>query len=485
MASLQDRKAEALQRLQSGPLQQKKSEAAAELEAREQPGMVERAFKGLDDAVRSIASGATFGLADEIAAGASSATGIGDRGGYSENLAAERARDRDIPAAISIPGQITGGVLTGSGLAKGGLSLLQGAKATLPSLAGRGAAEGALYGAAYGFGSGEGARGRMESAATGAALGGLTGAATGAAARAFTKKPASAVASVKDKASQAYKAADQAGVIVKSDSFSGAVKNIEKELAEEGFDKTLHPRVMTALSRLNESKTNDQTLKGLDILRRVMKNAAASNDPSERRMASIMIDKFDDYIGGLRSTDVVTGDVQGATKALREARKLWSQARKGQVVEDLVERAGNRAGQFTGSGFENALRNEFRTLSQNAKRLRQFAPDEQKLIRRIARGTFTGNTLRAIGRFAGRGPVSAVLTGSAGHQIGGAPGAVAALGIGEAGRIGATAMTSKNVKMALDKVLGQTTAPVTLSPMELNALRSVLIGEQATINRAP
>ena len=46
----------------------------------------------------------------------------------------------------------------------------------------------------------------------------------------------------------------------------------------------------------------------------------------------------------------------------------------------------NRAAQFSGSGFENALRTEFRNLAQNPKRLRGFSAEEQAAIRRVARG---------------------------------------------------------------------------------------------------
>src|SRR5262245_32877351 len=62
----------------------------------------------VDDAVRAIASGATFGFADEFAAKMDELTGRG--GSYEENLARERARDAGIPAGIRIPGEIAGAV---------------------------------------------------------------------------------------------------------------------------------------------------------------------------------------------------------------------------------------------------------------------------------------------------------------------------------------------------------------------------------------
>ena len=132
----------------------------------------------IDDAVRALASGMTFGYADEFAAKMGELTGVGGKkGDYEGNLAAQRARDTQIPSAIGIPGEIAGGVasavaaspVTAAAGAATGLSRLPGA---VKAIAG-GAAAGGLYG------SGEadsGLSNRLEGAATGAAAGAVGGA---------------------------------------------------------------------------------------------------------------------------------------------------------------------------------------------------------------------------------------------------------------------------------------------------------------------
>ena len=70
-----------------------------------------------DDLARAIASGATFGWADEAAAAASAATGVGGQvpgNDYETLLAAERARDEAIPLGTRVRGEVAGGVATGS-----------------------------------------------------------------------------------------------------------------------------------------------------------------------------------------------------------------------------------------------------------------------------------------------------------------------------------------------------------------------------------
>src|SRR6185295_1313590 len=64
-------------------------------------------FARVDDAVRSIASGITFGWADEFAAKMDEMLG---RGTYAENLSKEQARDAQIPVSISLPGEVAGAV---------------------------------------------------------------------------------------------------------------------------------------------------------------------------------------------------------------------------------------------------------------------------------------------------------------------------------------------------------------------------------------
>lgn len=127
----------------------------------------------IDDVVRSIASGVTFGYADELAAKGNELFGSGT---YEENLAKERARDQQIPAAISIPGEIAGAVgstllaapvAAGTGLLRATQALPQAAR-----FAGLGAAEGALAG------SGNAVEGqRLQGAGAGAAIGGAVGSA--------------------------------------------------------------------------------------------------------------------------------------------------------------------------------------------------------------------------------------------------------------------------------------------------------------------
>jgi hypothetical protein len=131
----------------------------------------------------NFADTATFGLADEAAAGIGALGGMlpgGHGRGYSSikrEIAAQRAQnDADHPIAAT-GGAIAGALGGGLGLVKGGLSVsgrLGANPGMLPRI-GAGMADGSIFGGLYGAGSGEGASDRLAGAGAGAVAGGLIG----------------------------------------------------------------------------------------------------------------------------------------------------------------------------------------------------------------------------------------------------------------------------------------------------------------------
>jgi hypothetical protein len=264
--------------------------------------------------------------------------------------------------------------------------------------------------------------------------------------------PADAIptkAQLAEAATAAYKRADDAGVIVKSQSLNGLKSRISAMAKREGIDSTLHPDSTAALKRIVTAK-GDLTLTELETLRKVASDAKGSVKPSDQRLAGKMVDELDDYIDNLKETDVVAGDAS-KTKALSEARELYSRKKKADVIDELTSRAELSAPNFSASGMENALRTEFRNLAKNPSRLRYFNAEEQAAIRKVAMGGKTENAMRFIGKFAPTGVVSATLSGGLGTMVAGPAGLGVPL-VGLAGRHIATRMTKKNVR-AVDELV--------------------------------
>jgi len=172
-----------------------------------------------DAFIRGVADIGTFGLADEITAQAKSgplslqrkpddyySSGIfagaynpvgaiaraldapfasdTKNADYDRALAEERATnasDAEHRGGYRLAGQLVGGVATGAGLARAGLSPTANAieaGAGLGRVAATSAGEGAALGAAQGFGSGEGFGDRLQNAGVGVGVGGVLGLAT-------------------------------------------------------------------------------------------------------------------------------------------------------------------------------------------------------------------------------------------------------------------------------------------------------------------
>lgn len=429
----------------------------------------------LRDATVGVSQGVTANFGDELFAGLltpvemakraitgeDAGKGFMDRVGdsYTSNLARERgelatAQERS-PVASTL-GNVAGGLATGGQLSKGGLSLLNGAKPTLTSMAGRGAAEGAIYGGLYGAGAGEGAGDRLAKAASGATIGAVTGGAAGAiGARSAAKSAKAAIPStddLKSAANAAYGAADDAGVVIKPQKFDGLLSDIDTMLQNEGFRPKLAPRVAVAVEELGTAKGTPLRLKDVDMLRRVARTAAQSNDPAERRLGAMVIEKIDDWTDNIVQSDVIAGNATQAVKSLTDARKYWTMTRKSEIIDGIMERAKTNAPNFSASGYENALRTEFRNLSKNAKLMRGFTSAEKSAILKVARGGPVENLLRQIGKFSPRGVVSSALGGGVGYGIGGPIGALAVMGAGETGRRAATAMTAANANRVSDLI---------------------------------
>ena len=297
----------------------------------------------------------------------------------------------------------------------------------------------------------------IEALATVAPLARVPGAAARAAAQA--KPPAPTTEQLKKAAQMAYQRAEQAGVVVKPESIEGLQTRIVQQLTREGIDPALHPATTAAVRRLSE-REGPLTLERVETMRRVANEAQkAAMQPADQRLAAMLVDELDDFIDRLGPKDIIAGDAQAASQALRDARNLWSRARKAEFIDELIDRAQTRAGaHYTQAGMEHALRQEFKTLALNKRRLRMFTPMEQAAIKSIARGSRIENTLRNLGKFdPTSGGMAAFISAALGGGLGGlavaaggglavaGAGGVAVPAIGIVAKRAATALTSRKV----------------------------------------
>lgn len=249
---------------------------------------------------------------------------------------------------------------------------------------------------------------------------------------------------LKREASGLYQKAEQNGAVATPDQTSQLASDFHDILRQEG---QIGPKGSITNADTNISKAHNliqqyagQEMKPneMNTIRKVLGDSRQSPDPADRRLGNILLDHFDNWVSPM-------------APEFDKARSVSSRYLQAQDLEKARELAGARASQFTGSGFENALRTEYRGLDRgNIRGQNYFAPDVGEAIQKVARGTPLSNTLRGLGRLAPTGPVAgmgSVIPGlAAGGMFGGPAGAsvgAGLAGLGIAGRVGATRMGVK------------------------------------------
>jgi hypothetical protein len=272
---------------------------------------------------------------------------------------------------------------------------------------------------------------------------GIVSAPVNAVAAAVSKKPVVPTTDELRAASQAaYKAADDAGVVVNRSGIRGVADEIKNALVQEAYHPKNQPKLSNFVSELDKLSIGNAvpgqppnigaTLSGLETVRKMLRSARSSGDAEEARLAKIAADKFDDYLANLKPSQIAAGDMKAGAEALKEARSLWSSYRKADLVDEALQKAQTRAAS-TGSGgnIDNAIRQEFRRILQNPKTSAGFSDSEKAALARVVTGTKGQNTLRLLGKLSPQGDgLRLMLSLGAAGASGGASLPISALGAG-------------------------------------------------------
>lgn len=289
---------------------------------------------------------------------------------------------------------------------------------------------------------------------------------------------------LKSQASDLYAQAEARGVVAdgsQTQSLSDAINKIAKDealISPTGRVSAEYPTAGESMRLLQDYAGSPMDPKQMQVVRETLADAAFKTDGKEQRIARKMLREFDDFVSPL-------------APELAEARKVSQRYLQAGQLEQARELAGVRAGQFTGSGFENALRTEYRGLDRKIAKgqMPGVSDDLAGAIADVSRGTTGSNIARNVGKFAPTGVVSTM--GSAGlpFMVGNAfggpvAGSVAAgltSGTGLAGRSIATNMGLRNAEIA--ELLARSGVPIRagaeLTP-ELMEIAAALLAGTAT-----
>lgn len=205
-------------------------------------------------------------------------------------------------------------------------------------------------------------------------------------------------------ATKSYERAKQAGIAFNPQAFTQNMSKIAVDMRQEGYTPTGYPKIEAAFNELTKQTPKDFT--ELQALRKIIQNAQGSADASERRLASILKDRFDEYVLNAPDADLIGTQTKTGTGLWKQARDQYSRQMKGEIFERMLENAQLDVSKFTASGAENSLAQQLRQLAKNDKKMRLFTKDEQSAIKAAAKGSTVQNLLKFYGRFAPTGVVS-------------------------------------------------------------------------------
>ena len=446
----------------------------------------QQAGQAADDTVRFLANGMTLGFADKIAGY------LGGEGTEAERAKTARARERAGSAATAA--EVLGTMAPAGLLARSALSATRFVPATLQGGKGLAARTGALaldgstLGTIQAFGTDQDVASGAAMGALGGGLGNLGGEAIGAGvskvAGAFNKPvPTMSADELKAAGSRAFQDAERAGVVYRPEAIGRLRDTVYNDMAEFGYDPELQPGagvVFNRLERLAEGGNVD--LKGINTLRRVAQHGYNPTNPANNELLRTITERVDDFTANAAPGDVLLGDSQTASAALKQGRDLWARFRKVEKVDELLDRAGRRAASTgTGGNTQNATKQELNRILNNKKLMRGFTADEREALRKAVMGTPGEKTLRALGGFdPTKGALPAAFGGavSFSNPLIGIP---MMLG-GAAARRGAESVTARNAEMVKQLIAaGGNRAAITPAP---NAVQRLAQQYQPLLGRA-
>lgn len=403
--------------------------------------------------VQGGAQGGTFGFGDEIVAG-----GLSLLPGWTYDEALKGARGELDAARMTRPkttttAEIATALAVPLGAAKStgklGLDVL------------KGAATGGGLSALYGFGSGEGGLGnRATNAAVSGTIGALTGGlipvagagieklmqgrANSSAIKAATKS-APTTEELRAAGNAAYKAVDDAGVVVKPEAFAGMADDVTSAMRRGGLDEgagSLTPQSARLAGILEDTATTPNRagvpFSEIDLMRRKA-GVPASNlgTPLESKLGSQAIDGMDNFINKLTPDQVASGDAAALPALIGKARETWARMSKSQKIDDAIENSRNYL-----SGEASGIRNQFAAILKNPKTARGFSELEKEAMRKVINGSVPEKILNLMG-----GGLGQMATMGMGAGMGGIPGFLLGAGVATGARKGSEALANKNAEI--------------------------------------
>lgn len=245
--------------------------------------------------------------------------------------------------------------------------------------------------------------------------------------------------------------ADAAENAVALPSFKSLGDDLRTSLTAAGFNESRPAEIQSILRDINATRAKSVTFEQLNTWNTAINNAIRGKDPNVVRFGQIIKERIDNFI--MDDTSAATGSSPRAAQALKEARRNWTQMRKSETVEELIDRAQRRA--ELGADPAQAIRQEFNGLINNKTQFKMMTPDEQAAVRSVVNGNLTTNALRLVSSLAPTKSLAQILLAMLAASTGAVPAIVAGAG-GAAAKAAVTRATQAQAENAARVMRGGT-----------------------------
>lgn len=192
------------------------------------------------------------------------------------------------------------------------------------------------------------------------------------------------------------------------------IRNDLENGMNSGFRAANEPKTFAAIEELSNP---DQSLRGqvgaplsiddVQSVRKVLGRIADTRDAtgnltSDAVAANRAIGHINTFLENLHQPDLVSGNASRARDILQDAAQNWGAAKRAEQIQTLADNARIQAASTYGGGnINNATRQALRPLLKNGgAKARGFNGQEMGALADAVEGSWLGNTLRQIGKYA-------------------------------------------------------------------------------------
>lgn len=224
-----------------------------------------------------------------------------------------------------------------------------------------------------------------------------------------TPRPLLTGEDVRNQARQFYQRMEQEGVFFTpqaADDLANRLENTLVTLRGPTIAREYRTAIEDQIRNLRNRNYPDLSFEELETIRsnlgligRDATGRVVRGTPGEQanRLAGVIQDDLDDWVTTAGPAQVTAGDPQVAATAVRQARRQWQNARKGEILEQVLARTETSRG--SRPKIED-LQARLQPIINDDRLMAKFTPDEQEVLSSLQSGNATEKALATFGRLA-------------------------------------------------------------------------------------